>query len=210
LAVFISFEGPDKASKSTQLKLLLKYLDEINLEYVFTREPGGTPVSERIREILLDPAHTSVSVITEALLFAASRSELVTNVIRPALESGKTVICDRFVDSSLVYQGFAGGLPVEFLSQINQMATGALKPHRTIVLDLPLDVARSRRESTAHDRMERKDDWFHRQVREGYLELAKAEPRRVKVVDASADVDEVQKQIRELVQEVLPRRRRDK
>lgn len=208
MAVFISFEGVDGAGKSTQLKLLLKYLDEINVEYVFTREPGGTPVSERIREILLDPTHTSVSVITEALLFAASRSELVKNVIRPALESGKTVICDRFVDSSLVYQGFAGGLPIEFLSQINQMATGALKPHRTIVLDLPPDVARSRRESSPHDRMEQKDDGFHRQVRDGYLELARAEPRRVKVVDASAGIEQVQDQVRYLVEEVLPRRRR--
>jgi dTMP kinase len=207
LAVFISFEGVDGAGKSTQLKLLLKHLDEIKFEYVFTREPGGTPVSERIREILLDSTNTSVSVITEALLFAASRSELVKNVIRPALESGKTVICDRYVDSSLVYQGFAGGLPVEFLSQINQMATGALKPHRTIVLDLPLDVARSRRESSPHDRMEQKDDWFHRQVRDGYLELAKAEPRRFKVVNASASIEEVQDQIRQLVEEVLPRRR---
>jgi len=207
LAVFISFEGVDGAGKSTQLKHLLNYLDEINLEYVFTREPGGTPVSERIREILLDPAHTSLSVITEALLFAASRSELVKNVIRPALESGKTVICDRFIDSSLVYQGFAGGLPIEFLSQINQMATGALRPHRTIVLDLPPDVARSRRESIPYDRMELKDEEFHRQVRDGYLELAKAEPRRVKVVDASAGIEEVRDQIRQLVEEVLPRRR---
>lgn len=204
MAVFISFEGVDGSGKSTQLRLVLEYLRERGIDYLFTREPGGTPLAERIRDVLLDPAYTGMSVVTEALLFAAGRADHVNNVIRPALEAGKVVICDRYVDSSLVYQGFAGGLPVEFLAQINEMATGALKPHRTIVLDLSPDVARQRMGSEGMDRMEQKDDWFHRQVREGYLELSSAEPRRVKIVDASGTVESVQATIRALVDELLP------
>lgn len=209
MSVFISFEGVDGAGKSTQLTLLLEYLDEKGVEYIFTREPGGTPIAERIRALLLDPANTGMSVIAEAFLFAASRAEHVTAVIRPALLAGKVVICDRYVDSSLVYQGFAGGMPVEFLSQINEMATGDLKPHRTIVLDLPAEVAASRRAVASEaDRIEQKETWYHEQVRQGYLELAQAEPRRVKLVDASGSAAEVQAQIRKLVDEVLPRRPR--
>lgn len=206
MSVFITFEGVDGAGKSTQLRLLLDYLAQKDIEFVFTREPGGTALSERIRDILLDPVHSGMSVITEALLFAASRAELVTNVIRPALMDRRVVICDRYVDSSMVYQGFAGGLPLEFLSHINEMATGTLKPHRTIVLDLAPEVARERKAESGTDRMEEKDEWFHLQVREGYRELAKAEPRRVKMVDAGGSVEEVQSQIRRLVDEVLPRR----
>lgn len=206
MAVFITFEGVDGAGKSTQLERLLAYLTEKGVDYVFTREPGGTPLAERIRQTLLDPAFQGISVISEAFLFAASRADLVTNVIRPALLARKVVICDRYVDSSMVYQGYAGGAPLEFLSLINEMATGALKPHRTIVLDLPPDVARQRRAAISADRMEQKDEWFHEQVREGYRELAQAEPRRVKLVDASGTMETVQTEIRKLVDEVLPRR----
>jgi dTMP kinase len=206
LSVFISFEGVDGAGKGTQLQLLLAYLQEKGVDYVFTREPGGTELAERIRTVLLDPAHAGMSVVSEAFLFAAARADHVQNVIRPALQERKVVICDRYVDSSLVYQGYAGGLPLEFVSQINEMATGSLKPHRTIMLDLPFAVARERMSAQGLDRIEQKDEWYHQQVRDGYLELAKAEPRRFKVVDASGSVEEVQGQIRRLVDEILPRR----
>ncbi|HWI50642.1 MAG TPA: dTMP kinase [Symbiobacteriaceae bacterium] len=206
MAVFITFEGVDGAGKGTQLRLLLEYLQEKGINYIFTREPGGTPLAERIREILLDPANTGMSVITEALLFAAGRADHVTNVIRPALEAGQNVICDRYVDSSMVYQALAGGLPPEFVKGINEMATGGLKPHRTIMLDIPPEVARARRGVNGPDRIEQKDEWYHEQVREGYLEQAQAEPRRFKVVDASGSVESVQAQVRKLVDEVLPRR----
>ncbi|HYG60389.1 MAG TPA: dTMP kinase [Symbiobacteriaceae bacterium] len=206
MAVFISFEGLDGAGKGTQLPLLLDYLQEKGVDYVFTREPGGTPLAERIRELLLDPGYTGMSVISEALLFAAGRADHVSQVIRPALQAGKVVICDRYVDASMVYQGVAGGLPLEFVAMINEMATGALKPHRTIVLDLPTDVAMQRRRETGLDRIEQKDVEYHRLVREGYLDLAHADSRRVKVVDASGTVDQVQAQIRKLVDEILPRR----
>lgn len=208
VALFLSFEGVDGAGKSTQLKLLLEYLTEKHVDFVFTREPGGTPLGEQIRKILLDPQNAGMSIITEALLFAASRTEHVNRVIRPALEAGKVVICDRFVDSSLVYQGMAGGLPLEFVQQINEMATGALKPHRTIVLDIDPHLALQRKSQGTEDRIEQKSLRYHQLVREGYQELAKAEPRRIKIVDASGSVDEVQRQIRILVDEVLPRRTR--
>lgn len=207
MAVFITFEGLDGSGKGTQIKLLLEWLREQGVDFVFTREPGGTALAERIRDILLDPVHTGMSVVSEAFLFAAGRADHVANVIRPALESGKHVICDRYVDSSMVYQAYAGGLPPEFVAQINQMATGALKPHRTIMLDLPPEVALERRRAaTGEDRIEQKDEWYHQQVRDGYLELAKAEPRRFKLVDASGTVEAVQEQIRKLVLDILPRR----
>jgi dTMP kinase len=207
LAVFITFEGLDGSGKGTQLRLLREWLQEQGVDHVFTREPGGTPLAERIRDILLDRRHTGMSVISEALLFAAQRADHVNNVIRPALQSGKHVICDRYVDSSMVYQGYAGGLPLEFVSHINEMATGALKPHRTIMLVLPPEVARERRRAAAEeDRIEQQDEWYHQQVRDGYLELAKAEPRRFKMVDASGTVEAVQAEIRKLVLEILPRR----
>ncbi|HEY8345697.1 MAG TPA: dTMP kinase [Symbiobacteriaceae bacterium] len=206
VALFLTFEGMDGSGKTTQLKLLLEYLESRGIDFVFTREPGGTPLAERIRELLLDPAHAGMSVVAEALLFAAGRTDHVNRVIRPALEAGKVVICDRFVDSSLVYQGYAGGLPLEFLIQINEMATGALKPHRTIVLDIDPVLALQRKNGEAADRIEQKDLWFHQQVREGYRELARMEPRRIKLVDASGPVEEVQRRIRSLVDEVLPAR----
>jgi len=206
LAVFITFEGVDGAGKGTQIRLLLEYLQEKGANYIFTREPGGTPLAERIREILLDPAHAGMSVITEALLFAAQRADHTAGVIRPALDAGRNVICDRYVDSSIVYQALAGGLPHEFVAGINEMATGGLKPHRTIVLDISPEVARSRRGVNGPDRIEQKDEAYHEQVRDGYLELARAQPRRYKIVDASRPVEEVQAQIRMLVDEIMPRR----
>lgn len=205
MALFLSFEGVDGAGKSTQLQLLLEYLRAKGVDYLFTREPGGTPLAERIRDLLLDPVNAGMSVIAEALLFAAGRTDHVNRVIRPALEAGRVVICDRFVDSSIVYQGVAGGLPLEFVTQINEMATGTLKPHRTIVLDLDPAIAVQRRGAEMADRIEQKDVWYHQQVREGYRDLARAEPRRIKLVDASGPVEEVQQEIRRLVDEVLPR-----
>jgi dTMP kinase len=206
VSVFIVLEGVDGSGKSTQLQLLLQYLQERKVEFVFTREPGGTPLAERIRELVLSPEYQDLSVVTESLLFAAARADHVQRVIRPALEARKVVISDRFVDASMVYQAYAGGLPVEFVAQINEMATGALKPHRTIVLDLPWSVAIHRMSGTSRDRIEQKDQWFHEQVREGYHQLAKDEPRRVKLVDASGTPEEVHAQVRRLVEEILPRR----
>lgn len=176
---------------------------------MYTREPGGTPVSEQVRQVLLDPANR-MGVIAEALLYAAARAELVAQVIRPALDAGKVVLCDRFVDSSLVYQAYAGGLPPEWVLQVNEMATGGIKPHRTLLFDLPPDEAVRRKSAQTGDagldRLEGKGLWYYEAVREGYLQLAKAEPRRIKVLDASQPVDLLQEQVRKLVLEMLPRR----
>lgn len=206
LAVFITIEGLDGSGKTTQMEMLLDHLQQRGVEYLYTREPGGTELAEKIRNLVLDPANRGMSVISEAFLYAAARADHVQNVIRPALASGKVVICDRYTDSSLVYQGYAGGLPLEFVQQINEMATGALKAHRTIVLDLSAAVAQERRRAAGElDRMEEKETFFHEQVREGYLDLAKAEPRRIKIVDASQPAAHVQSDLRRLVEEVLPR-----
>jgi dTMP kinase len=207
LAVFITIEGLDGSGKTTQVKLLLEYLDQNHIPYIYTREPGGTDLAEKIRTLLLSPEQRGMSVVTEALLYAAARADHVQRVIRPALADGKHVICDRFVDSSIVYQGYAGGLPPDFVRQVNEMATGLLKPHRTIVLDVTAEAAQGRRKASgALDRMEEKDAAFHELVRDGYLELAKSEPRRVKVVDASQPADRVHQQVCKLVDEVLSRR----
>ncbi|MGE5675381.1 MAG: dTMP kinase [Mycobacterium leprae] len=203
MGLFISVEGVDGSGKSTQLSLLLAYLDQKGVPYVFTREPGGTPLAEEIRRVLLDPVHAGMPVLTEAFLFAAGRADHVERVIRPALATGKLVISDRFVDASLVFQSFAGGLPLEFVQAINREATGGLAPDRTIVLDLPPDVARQRRSGRSDDRIEQKEEAYHHRVREGYLLLARKEPDRVKLVDASGNIEAVQAKIRALVDEIL-------
>lgn len=207
MPVFISLEGVDGSGKSTQFRLLTEYLQEQGCDFVATREPGGTPLGEKIRQILLDPANT-MTVHTEAFLYASARAELVTGVIQPALQAGHNVVSDRYVDSSLAYQGYGRGLPPEFVLAINEMATGALKPHRTIVLDLPVEEAMRRRAAAGEqDRLERLDPEFFDRVRDGYRELAEAEPGRVKVVDAARPIDAVQADIRRLVEGIWPRRR---
>jgi len=189
--------------------MLGEFLTEQGYDFVHTREPGGTPVSEQVRRVILDPAN-HMGIIAEALLYAAARAELVAQVIRPALDAGKVVICDRFVDSSLVYQGMAGGLPVEWVAQINEMATGGLKPHRTLLFDLPAEEAMRRKMAqtgaTGLDRLEGRDAAYYQAVRDGYLELAQAEPRRIKVLNAAQPVDVLQAEVRRLVLEMLPRR----
>lgn len=200
---FITFEGVDGSGKTTQVRLLRQFLDQQGVEYVFTREPGGTDLGEQIRRILLDPAHRDMGVETEALLYAASRAQLTRQVIRPALDAGKTVLCDRFVDSSLCYQGFGGGLDLDFVRDLNHRATEGLKPDLTLLFDMPPDDAAQRRRRGSEDRMERKDLAFHERVREGYLTLARQEPDRIRIVDAMASVEQVQRVVRKLVAQAL-------
>lgn len=208
MPVFITLEGIDGAGKTTQLQLLSGYLAEQGYDFVTTREPGGTPLGEQIRHILLNPAGT-MTVHTEAFLFASARAELVANVIRPALQAGRNVVSDRYVDSSIAYQAYGRGLPPEFVAAVNEMATGALKPHRTIVLDLSVSEALQRLAAGGkQDRLERLDPVFFERVREAYLDLAEAEPGRVKLIDASRSIDEVQAEVRHLVEEIWPKRRR--
>ena len=201
--LFITFEGIDGSGKSTQVKLLREFLDQQGVRYQFAREPGGTLLGEQIRAILLDPVHRDMGVLTEALLYAASRAQLTRQVLWPVLEEGRTVLCDRFVDSSLAYQGFGGGLDPTFLRELNSEATNGLKPDLTFLFDLPPQDAAHRRRNSPADRMERKESPFHERVREGYLVLARQEPERFKILDANGDIEQVQRIVRRLTVQAL-------
>lgn len=194
--IFIVFEGVDGSGKTTQLHLLHKYLTEKNLPTYRTREPGGTPVGEKIRELLLDPTFSEMQERTEALLYAAARAQLVAQVIRPRLEQGYTVLCDRYIDSTLAYQGYGRGMDIDFLASINKLGTGGLQPQLTILLDLSPEegLARSRKERPA-DRLEKESLAFYQRVRQGYLELAKKNPQAYLVLDARLPLEDLHRKI---------------
>jgi dTMP kinase len=197
----IAFEGVEGAGKSTQLELLRRRLEGRSREVVVTREPGGTPAGERVRDLLLDP-EVELHPRTEALLFAAARAELVERVIRPALERGAVVLCDRYLDSSLAYQGGARGLGRGPVQEVNRLATGGLLPDLVVLLDLdPADGFRRHRGD--RDRIEALDLTFHQQVREAFLNLAADDPRRFAVVDAAAPVPDVAARVQAAVLALL-------
>lgn len=202
--VFLSFEGPEGAGKSTQIGRLVRRLEGLSLPHTVTREPGGTPLGTRVREVLLDPALT-IDPLPEFLLYSASRAQLVANVIRPALGRGETVVCDRYADSSLAYQGSGRGLDAELLRGITAAATGELWPHLTVLLDLDpkLGLERAARRGQP-DRLERADLAFHQRLRQGFLERAEAEPGRFLVLDATRAEAELERRIWEAVRSRLP------
>lgn len=193
--LFISFEGGDGSGKTTQFRLFAEYLRNRGFDVVTTREPGGTRISEKIRALLLDPECTEMANRTEALLFAASRAQHVEEFIRPSVEAGKIVLCDRFVDSSIVYQGFGRGLG-DSVRVINEYAVGGLYPDATFLLDISPEEGRKRNGKTGkNDRLEKQSMEYHAMVAEGYRKLAAAEPERFIVIDASAGIDEVAESI---------------
>ena len=190
--LFISMEGPDGSGKSTQIELLKQYFEETGKEVIITREPGGTRISEAIREIILNKEFTEMSPTTEMLLYASARAQLISEVIAPAIDSGKMVISDRFVDSSLVYQGLARGLGVENVYEVNKHAIGDYMPDITFMFDLPAEVGLSRKKDQKElDRMELEGLEFHKKVAEGYREMAQRFPERITVVDATLPVTEI-------------------
>jgi dTMP kinase len=192
IGVFITFEGGEGCGKSTQMERVAARLRGCGADVVVTREPGGTPVGDRIRALLLDPAHEGMQARAELLLYEASRAELTEAVIRPALDRGATVLCDRFYDSSTAYQAFARGLPLAEVLALNGLATGGLVPDRTLLLDVDPVVGLARAAGVgAADRLESEDLAFHQRVREGFLALAANEPERFRVVDANGDMDAV-------------------
>lgn len=188
---FFSFEGGEASGKSVQARRLAVALDERGIDVVAVREPGGTPAGEQIRELFLHAREVALSPEAQALLVTAARAELVRDVIRPALERGCVVIADRYFDSTLAYQGYAGGADLDGLRELQRFAVGATVPDRTFLLDVPIDViaarSRARQADRRWDRFEAKGRAFHERLREGYLRLAAAEPRRVVVVPGDRD-----------------------
>lgn len=198
--MFITFEGIDGSGKSTQISLLKDYLEENGHHVLLTREPGGTPAGEKIRNILLDRANV-ISDRAEMFLYAASRAQLVQDVIRPALDCGVTVICDRFLDSSIAYQAFGRQLG-SMVEEINRPAVNGCFPDLTFLLDVPVGTGRKRVTDQAEpDRLEAEKDVFFQRVRDGYLKIAEREPERMCVLDGSGDVQEIQAEIQRLTME---------
>ena len=200
---FITFEGIDGCGKTTQLRMLAQRLRDRGLDVVETVEPGGTSIGRQIRKILLDPANAGLQPRAELLLYFASRAQNVDEVIRPALEAGRTVLCDRFTDSTLVYQGCGRGLDTEVVRELDRIACRGLRPDVTILIDIDPETslarARRRNERAGSDesRIDDEDAAFHERVRRGYLALAKSEPDRIIAIDGAAGVDEVARSIRE-------------
>ncbi|MCM1498800.1 MAG: dTMP kinase [Clostridium sp.] len=190
--IFITMEGPDGSGKTTQISLLKKYLEGRGYDIVIAREPGGTAIGEAIREIILNKEYQEMSHMTELFLYASARVQLVNQVIRPALEEGKAVICDRFVESSAVYQGIGRGLGVETVYEVNNYALGDVKPKLTVFMDIEAEegIKRKRHQSEL-DRMEMEDMSFHHRVVEGYRQLSMLYPDRIFPVDATLPIEEI-------------------
>jgi dTMP kinase len=204
LGIFITFEGGEGCGKSTHSKLLLKKLERHDIPAVLTHEPGGTALGNQLRNLLKKRRGSPVSPQAELFLLAASRAQLVTEVIRPALEEGKVVICDRFTNSTVVYQGYGRGLDFTAIKMVNNMATRHLNPDLIILLDIPPEQGLARKRSLK-DRFELEALAFHRRVREGYLKMAGAEPDRWLVIDASLPKAKVAEIIWSEVSALLPR-----
>jgi len=200
--LFITFEGLDGCGKSTQMELLAAALAERGYVVTVTREPGGTPLGEAIRDMLLDPRHHGMSARAEALLYAAARAHLVEQVVRPALEDGQIVLCDRYIDSSLAYQGYGRGLGTDYVMLVNDWGIGGLFPDLTLFLDLD-DSVRSTRMAAVPDRLEAEDDEFHKRVAQGYRELLSAHRHRIRRIDATGSESEVQERVRSVIEQEL-------
>lgn len=203
--LFITFEGPDGSGKSTQIEYLRKYFEEKNIEAVFTREPGGTPIGEKLREIILDKNNSEMCDMTETLLYAASRAQHVGELIKPAVESGKIVVCDRFIDSSIAYQGYGRNLG-DGVRIINELAVDGCMPDLTFFMDLDPEVGKSRISADVQDRLEREAIEFHRRVYNGYRELAELYKDRFIPVDASRTREQMKEAVLMKLEETMEKR----
>ena len=210
---FITFEGPEGSGKSTQARLLVQDLKNDGWDVVVTREPGGTAIGDAIRAILLNPEIAEMDSVTELLLLAASRAQNVSQRVKPALARGCVVVCDRFTDSTLAYQGYGRKFDLKLLRSLNAIATGGVFPDLTILLDLPVEVglerAKALKKAEARgqtgDRFEQEEVDFHRRLRAGFLELAAAEPKRFRVIPVQAEMEATHKQVAGAVREFLSR-----
>lgn len=204
MSLFVTFEGPDGAGKSTQASLVAGRLRELGYRVVLTREPGGTPLGERVRSVLLEPGDCAIVPRAEALLMTAARTQHVSDVIVPALNDGAIVLCDRFIDSTLAYQGAGRGLSVPDLETLQQFAVGSLSPTLTFLLDLPAEsgIQRRNQSGTPLNRLDQDELAFHERVREWYVQAASGNPARWSVLDAMRPADELAS---EIAQQILQR-----
>lgn len=205
--MFITFEGPDGSGKTTQMDLLMPFLASKGLDTVRTREPGGTDIGDQIRSVIMNMKNKSMHPRSEILLFCASRAQLVEELIRPSLSEGKLVLCDRYADSTLAYQGYGHGLDRDALIRLLDFATGGLKPDLTLLFDISAEAG-LRRRLTNHEEWNRMDDYalqFHERVRSGYLAMAAAEPERWVVINADRTPDEIHAEVVSVLTEKLQR-----
>lgn len=204
--IFITFEGPEGSGKTTQSKRLYAFLKNASYNVLHLREPGGASISEAIRKILLAPENENMTPVTETLLYLAARAQLVREKIAPALKKGKIVILDRFHDSTLVYQGYAGGINLNILNKLGKFATGGISPDITFLLDI--EPGKGLKRSCSNDRMERKTLAFHRKVRSGYLKLAQKDKRRIYLIKSDKDLESITAIIKEKIRKLLERCRK--
>ena len=199
--LFITFEGPDGCGKTTQMKLLAEYFEKKGKEVVLTREPGGKGLGEKVREILLN-YDGEVSDRCESFLFLADRAQNIDIIVNPAVKEGKIVLCDRHIDSTVAYQGYGRGLNIDRINMLNNLATNGKKPDLTLVFDVDVETS-MKRVGKEKDRMESAGIDFHNRVRKGYLELAKQEPKRIKVLDATKSIEEIHTDVINILAEVF-------
>ncbi|MCX7747342.1 MAG: dTMP kinase [Clostridia bacterium] len=202
--IFITVEGTDGSGKTTQIKLMSEYLKEKGFQVIVTREPGGTEIGEKIRSVILDPENTRMGENTELMLYAACRAQLVSEVIKPELEKGNIIICDRFIDSSYAYQGAGRGIDLNLVTDINRVALDGITPDITFFFDISPKVALLRRvAATGADRIEKEEMDFHMRVYSGYKKLATLYPERIKSVESTRCMDEIFNELKEYLDEIL-------
>jgi dTMP kinase len=210
MSCFITFEGIEGCGKTTQLRLLARHLTARGLQVVMTREPGGCPISDKMREILLDAGNKAMAPLSELLLYAAARAQHMAEIVAPAIRSGHIILCDRFTDATIAYQGYGRDLDQAVIGQLNRLATGDVRPDLTILMDCPVEVglgrARARIDSSEgarEERFELESVRFHRKVRDGYLRLAEMEPGRFIIIDGTGSIEETESAIVEAVESRL-------
>jgi dTMP kinase len=204
LALFVSFEGGEGSGKSTQAKVLHNRLLQANVPAVLTQEPGGTPLGTKARRLLKLSEQTEISPLAELFLIVASRAQLVTEVIRPSLDGGTAVICDRYADSSVAYQGYGRGIDLDFVHAVNRVATQGIFPQLVVFLDMPVEAGLARKGSIGRDRFEAEAAEFHQRVRDGYGKMAGADPQRWLVLDATLPKREISRMVWDRVRGLLP------
>jgi len=213
LSFFITFEGVEGSGKTTQIQRLKKYLTQKGIPCKITREPGGCPIGEKVRKILLNPDHREMVPMSELLLYEAARAQHVNDMIKPFLKKGGVILCDRFNDATLAYQGYGRRIDLKWIEDLNHLSSQGIRPDVTFLLDCPSDVGLKRAlqrnralKQEKEERFEKEEIQFHRRVRKGYLAIAKKEPRRVKVIDTREGADKVFEKIRRIVDNLIKNR----